>query len=287
MCHRRWFLCVLLALMWLPASPATAFVHPGLVNNLSELLHLRAQVNASAQPWLKEFNKIPDLSAYVPQSGSNLDVPPQPGGIPSPSAKAFEFDCFNAYGTALQWVVTESAGHANKSIQILNHLATVVKTSSGSVVTSHMGRLITPCLYAAEIMGRVYTGWAAGQQTTFKNWLRSFVEPRLGGPERSNFIIRNAGARMAIGVILDDQTMFDAGLKKWKEKINFYIGVHQTGLPAGTPFPLELCRTEDVIKGTLLGGDMVHTGNFLIYDRPHRRDWPASGHQSVWLCRSR
>jgi hypothetical protein len=63
--------------------------------------------------------------------------------------------------------------------------------------------------------------------------------------------------RMAIGIYLDDESLFTQAIADYKALINFYIGTFGNPVPSG--FSYETCRQGNGSLGTLIGGDLTHT----------------------------
>ena len=109
-------------------------------------------------------------------------------------------------------------------------------------------------------MAHRYTGWLAGQITTFKTWLNNKVNPNLAqASELGNRGQMALRARMALAVFVDDQALYDASLTGMRLQIRSTIG-EQTGLvpPPGMGIYRETCRDGDT-SPTLTGGDLTHT----------------------------
>ena len=132
-------------------------------------------------------------------------------------------DIERAYDTALEWKVTGNTAYANQTVTFLNAWSSTMTTLTGDA-----DRFLASGLYGfqwaniAEIM-RTYSGWAAADQTQFKNYLLNIYIPMnqdfLANHNTAyitnywaNWDLCNIAAEMAIGVFTDRQDLYNAAL---------------------------------------------------------------------------
>ncbi|MXN90767.1 cell wall anchor protein [Flavobacterium sp. Sd200] len=201
------------------------FTHPGLLHTESDFSRMKTNVEAGNQPWLSGWQKLIDNSHssanYTMQGpvvnlirgGNSTEVP-----LPDNYSTAFN-DAAGAYQNAIVWKVTGNAANANKAIQILNAWAATCTSIIGN-----SNKALGAGLYgyqfanAAEIM-RGYSGWAAADFNTFKQWMRNvwypvskdFIDTHYNtciSHYWANWDLCNIASIMSIAVLTDDVPMY-------------------------------------------------------------------------------
>lgn len=101
--------------LWAVPAFAMAFVHPGALNSKAELDFVKARIEASAQPWKGEFDRI-QRSGYAtraPHGQAHINAR-------SRDATVSRDDAIAAYTQALLWYFTDDEAYAKRSVAILN-----------------------------------------------------------------------------------------------------------------------------------------------------------------------
>jgi hypothetical protein len=176
-------------------------------------------------------------------------------------------DARASYASALHWLVTGNTQHAAKAKQIVNAWSYKLKSITGdSQKRLEISWKWYSFMRTAEILKHTYSNWSVADQAQFEKTLRTLIIPNLqktdidgssGGTAQNNWAAYGAQTRMAIGIYLDDQSLFDQAVKDAKALISFYIGTF--GHPVPTGFTYETCRLGNGSLGTLKGGDIGHT----------------------------
>lgn len=255
---------ILVSMVWGSSLSHAAFVHPGLLNNQAEYDLIRAKVAAKANPWYSAYQQIPDYRSYTPKPVADFNATPSDY---TDADQHLQPDGMAAYASALHWIVTRNTQHAEKAKQILNAWSYTLRS-----IGSHQENRLQiswkwyPFMLTAEILKHTYNNWSAADQAQFEKILRNLIIPHLvstdidgssGTTGRNNWATYGAMTRMAIGIYLNDQSMFDKAVSDSKSLINFYIGTF--GNPVPTGFTYETCRLGNGSMGTLKGGDLGHT----------------------------
>jgi hypothetical protein len=252
---------ITVCMAWGSSLSHAAFVHPGILNTRAEYNLMKSKVLAGAQPWKAAYDAIPTYLSHTPQAVSSIRMDYE---VDCNNASGMLKDALAAYGSALRWVVSGNSSHANKAKQILNAWAAANTSFTGNSQINLCISWYTPRFaYAAEILKHVPgSGWSAANQTTFRNWVINKLKPRLqaistgGGTASSNWAAYGVNARLAWGVYLDDQALFDSGVKGYKNLLTFYISDFGHDVLDG--FTYETCRLTNA-NGGLEGGDLTHT----------------------------
>jgi hypothetical protein len=253
---------IMVCMAWGSSLSHAAFVHPGILNTQAEYNIMKSKVLTGANPWKAAYDAIPSYLSHTPHAVSSIQMDYE---VDCNNAKGMLEDALAAYGSALRWVVSGNIDHANKAKQILNAWAAANTSFTGNQQISLCLSWYTPRFaYAAEILKHVPgSGWSSAHQTTFRNWVIAKVKPKLqsintseGGVGRTNWAAMGVNARMAWGVYLDDQALYDSGVKGYKDLVTFYISDHGHDVLDG--FTWETCRLTNA-NGGLEGGDMTHT----------------------------
>jgi hypothetical protein len=223
---------------------------------------MRSKVAAKANPWYSAYQKVPDYRSYTPKPVADFYV------TSSDLADAdahLDPDARAAYASALHWIVTRNTQHAEKAKQILNAWSYTLKSIGGSSQKKlNISWMWFPFMPTAEILKHTYNNWSAADQAQFEKTLRTLIIPNLvvtdlscgGCTTTGNWAHYGAITRMAIGIYLDDQSLFNQAVNDTKKNLNWYIGTQ--GLPVPTGFTQETCRLGNK-SGTLKGGDLGHT----------------------------
>ena len=219
---------------------AGGFVHPGVLVDQGQLDFVKGKLAMGAEPWKSA------MAAASASSLASLTYTAQPlatvecgsYSMPDIGCTAEKNDAAAAYTHALLWALGGNPAHAQKSIQIMNAWAGVLKahTNSNAPLQSAWCASVWP--RAAEIM-RAYPGWAAADVKSFAKLLHDVYLPEVvnGAPsDNGNWELSMAEATMAIGVFLDDQATFAKAVTMWKKRVPAYIYLQSDGaLPVPPP----------------------------------------------------
>ncbi len=204
-----------------PANLQAAFVHPGGLHTLADLDRMKLQVAAGAQPWLAGWQRLiadPDAqNTYTAAPRANM------GG----SRQRASRDAHAAYLNTIRWYISGDASYAECAARILNAWSsTVNQVPSGTDIPGLSGIPIFEFALAGEVL-RIYSGWAAADFDRFKNMMITYFYPVC-----HNFLVNHNGACLthywanwdacnlaaliAIGVLCDNQAIYDEGVEYFK-----------------------------------------------------------------------
>lgn len=201
---------------------AQTFTHPGLLHTQADFDRMTAKVAANAQPWKSGWDRL------VANSHAQLAWTPQPTTYLIRGASALGSENYSkamndsaaAYQTALRWKLTGDTAYADKSVQILNAwAATCVSIEGDSNQSLAAGIYGYQFANAAEIM-RAYAGWAPADFADFQQWMLTVFYAKnhdflvrhhdtCDSHYWANWDLCNLASMMAIGVLCDDQAVFD------------------------------------------------------------------------------
>jgi hypothetical protein len=212
-----------------PHEQQSGFRHPGLLNSEEELLFMRGQVLAGAEPWRGGFERIPDFSDHTPRPVAEY----RDGAGHSRDRYDFNMqqlvgDAEAAYGSALRWYVTGEEAHARKSIEIMNAWSSTLRTidprDDGPLSTSYGWPAM---IFAAEIIRTTHGGWVDADQARFARLLREVVWP---GTQRAvdkdngnNWRSLGLFCRITIAVYVDDERSFSEQTDALRQQITHYV----------------------------------------------------------------
>ncbi|MEO7496381.1 MAG: LamG-like jellyroll fold domain-containing protein [Massilia sp.] len=210
------------------ATVAGTFSHPGLLHTEADFTRMRA--NLGAEPWLSTWNRLMannhTFPAYTPH--------PQPvvyrgnDGVHAENYWLLYNDVAAAYLCALRWKISGTVDYADKAVAIMNGWSNVLTAiggdTNGFLVAGIQGYEFAN---AAEIM-RTYSGWAPADFARFQTMMRNVFYPlnhdfliRHNGTDIThywaNWDLCNMSSLLAIGVLCDDQAIFD-------EAVNYFKG---------------------------------------------------------------
>lgn len=218
---KLWLACALTAFAALATAHAQ-FTHPGALNNQADLNRMATKVAAGAQPWKGSWDMLVSNTNgwqnHTPEAVATINA----GGSGSDNFIRLARDCARAYQLAVRYHGDGSTWAANKSVQIMNSWATIHTGWSGDTNVSLRGGLYGhQFAIAAELM-RGYGGWDPSDFATFQQYMiakyvpgnKDFLYRKHGTlPEHywSNWTLANVASLMAIGVLCDDEALFDLG----------------------------------------------------------------------------
>ena len=204
------------------SASSGAFVHPGLLHTQADFDRMSQKVAAQASPWVDSWNIL------IANSHASLSWTPRPqavvyrgdDGVHPQNYSLLFNDIAAAYACALRWKVTGNTAYADKSVQIMNAWSSTLTGLGGSTdVDLAAGIYGYEFANAGEIM-RTYSGWAAADLARFQAMMRNIFYPinhdflnRHNNTQAThywaNWDLCNMASIMAIGVLCDDQALFD------------------------------------------------------------------------------
>ena len=269
-----------------PPSPGGlhtgSFVHPGILMSEAQLLYVKSQIAAGAEPWTSALAaaKKSSFAATSPTGKPPAHICCGTVSKPDVGCNQEKTDAETAYTDALLWYLSPTGGdvYGKAAIGILNNYASVVPDhvattatctdAKGNTGTSFNTRLqsgwagaVFP--RAAEIM-RGYAGSPSLDIAGFKAMLSKSYVPNLvagAGDSPGNWELSITEALLQIGVFLDDDDIFNQGLVMWRRRVPAYFYLTSDGpaglLPSSVPGPLgpigvatQACITPDWCPNT-------------------------------------
>lgn len=189
-------------------------MHPGISHTKEGIEFVRSKIETNEQPWADAWEALKSLSR------ASLDVVPRPrehverGPYNRPNIGSSEFsgDANASYLHALQWVLTGKIAHAKKAAEILDAWSGTLKS-----ISNHDARLLVGMegyeyCNAAELLKHTWDGWPEENQARFEKMLREIFYPVIKDfypSANGNWDASMIQTMLAMGVYLDDQTMFD------------------------------------------------------------------------------
>lgn len=213
----------LVGLLALTSSISAAFVHPGLLSTEADFTRIISKVESKTTPWYTGWQKVvshatPTYSAR-PQSTIYRGA-----GYPQNYADLYH-DASVAYALSIYWKVTGNATYGTAAGKILDAWSSTLTAIYGDA-----DRFLASGLYgyqlanAAEIL-RAYSGWKGLDATI--TMLRNVFYPM-----NHNFLVNHNNAKVnhywanwdlanlltmqAIGILSDNQTMYDEAVTYFK-----------------------------------------------------------------------
>lgn len=210
-----------------PAS--SGFTHPGVLHTQADFDRMFAKLAANAAPWVDSWNLL------IANGHAQLGYTPSPRAVvyrndPNNGVDNVALlvgDVFAAYACALRWKTSGDTRYADKAVQIMNAWSSTLTRISWSN-GSYDGFLAAGLqgyefATAGEIM-RNYPGWAAADfrrfQTMMTNVFYTMNCGMLSNPSSlavySSWDLCALASILAIGVLCDNRTVFDAGINYFK-----------------------------------------------------------------------
>lgn len=213
----------------LSSTPASnTFVHPGILNTKERLDLIANQANAGDPVRLAAYRKITDfISSHTYPTSFPSIVYVGSNGHTSPSKNQIRSDAELAYAYALRFAKTADIDDANKCIGILNGWAyhfqkyDIIDNTDNVNQPDLETSWTTPSFVAAAEIIRYYkpkgvsANWSDTDIKKFSDYLNNVKNNYINKiPNYTNNWNVSAGyAKIAIGVFLNSQSVYDDGKK--------------------------------------------------------------------------
>jgi len=257
------------------AAAPTTFAHPGVLVSRAQLDFVRGRVNAGAQPWKAAYDQM-RASSYA-----SLSRTPRPRAVvecgpysnPNNGCTDERQDALAAYTDALIWYITRDSRYASKAIALMDAWSATITdhTNSNAPLQTAWAGSVWP--RAAEIIKYTYSSWPNSGR--FATMLRNVYLPEIiNGNARSNgnWELTMMEATLGISVFLEDRTVYDRAIAKFRDRVPAFIYLTTDGsLPRG-PVGSGIDTRDEIIsywhgQNTFVDGlaqetcrDFTHTG---------------------------
>jgi len=194
-----------------------SFTHPGGLLTLTDLNRMKTEVAANAHPWIDDWNVlIADplaSSTYTNHATANMGT----------SRQLADQDAHAAYLNAIRWYISGDTSYANRAVTILNAWSAAVNVvPTGTDTPGLIGIPIFDFALAGEVL-RIYSGWDTTHFTQFTTMMTTYLYPVVNDfltnhngaaidHYWSNWDACNIGAKVAMGVLCDNQTIYNEGI---------------------------------------------------------------------------
>jgi hypothetical protein len=203
------------------------FVHPGALNSAAELQFVKAQIQAGAQPWAGELERLigSDSATRAPHALTNIR------SDDDGDANTSKDDAIASYAQALLWVFTGDDTYAQRAAAILNAWSGLQGFTAGSeqdrLQAGWIGAVFAP---AAEII-REYPSWTDAEIASLQAMFRRAFYPQLNKASfwNGNVDLTQIDAMMAIAVFNEDEAGFTAGLDRLRRRSRSYFYLASDG----------------------------------------------------------
>ncbi len=224
---RKKLLTLLLIFVCVGTSLSQTFVHPGGLHTLEDLNRMKEKVAAGESPWIEGWNTL------ISDGKSSTSYGISGGVLANANQRQnMNRDAQAAYLNALRWYISGDVAHAEKAISIYMAYANTVNQipSGGNTDILGLGGIgFTAMAMGAEIM-RLYEGWAPADFEKFKFMMKEYFYPvshefltnhKGTCPTHywANWDLNNVSALLAIGILVDDQDIFNEGIEYFKNGI--------------------------------------------------------------------
>jgi hypothetical protein len=206
---------------------ATAFVHPGLLHTQADFDRMKAKYTTS--PWSGSWTIL------INNSHASLSYTAHPqtivyrgyDGVHAENYSSLFNDVAAVYACALRWKISGDTAYADKAVQIMNAWSSTLTSIQGTTDAALAAGIYGyEFANAGEIM-RTYTGWAAADFASFQTMMRNVFYSinhdfliRHNGTDIThywaNWDLCQMASILAIGVLCDDQGLFDEAVNYFK-----------------------------------------------------------------------
>ena len=214
------------------ATAYGAFVHPGCLSTQEDLDRMAEKVAAAAQPWKGSWDILEGNNWFNYNQGPEaVQTVCVDSGICGSTYMTLARDSHRAYQCALRYHGSGNTIYADKAVRIMNAWASTHTAWDGnSNVSLRQGLYGYAFACAAELM-RNYSGWDSSDFILFQKymldqfysgnaWFLNNYYSRCDSHYWANWTLSNMASMLAIGVLCDNQDIFDEALN------HFYNGIH-------------------------------------------------------------
>jgi len=208
----------------------STFVHPGIINDSSNLDFIRFQMDSSHVDRTNAYQQILDFIDDNPIETTYPAVVMAKASGSTPSEAHIRRDAVLAYAYALKWARTGDTTDASKVKEILNGWASNFERYEPVEGTSPRqcqleAAWVAPSFVAAAEILRHYeingqtASWSTAEKATFKdfienlknNYINKMVKDINKGQRRNNWGVSAGYAKMAIGVYVGSTNVYNDG----------------------------------------------------------------------------
>ncbi|KAF7588049.1 hypothetical protein BBP40_006218 [Aspergillus hancockii] len=215
--------------LWLPM--VVGFTHPGLLVTETDLSRAKDNIAAQKDPWCASWNKLVSMeytsAAYTHQAVATVDR--DADSSTAANADRLWHDAAAAFALALRWKISGNDSYADAAVNILRAwgetLVSVGANDDQYLVSGLQGHELAN---AGELL-RDYAPFVADGQTAFLHMMTDvflakntyFLEHRAGSEHNvkhffANWELANVASAMAIGVLTNNQTVYDFAVDYFK-----------------------------------------------------------------------
>lgn len=226
------FLNFFATLSLLAVERVSSFVHPGMLHTDADFTRMKEKVAAGTVPWVTSWNILTanshSASTYTPNP--QAIVYRGADGVHAENYAILYNDIAAAYALGLRWKISSDTSYANAAVKILNAWSSTLTSIQGTADAELAAGIYGyEFANAAEIM-RSYSGWAAGDQETFKTMLHDvffsinhdFLVRHNGAATDhywANWDLCNMASMLAIGIFNDNVTMYNEAITYFKSGV--------------------------------------------------------------------
>jgi len=204
--------------LFLLSNVLCALVHPGLLHNSTDFTRVATNVAAGNEPWLTGFNKLINNSHASPTYVASPQATVIRGTTGEENYNILYNDIAAAYALALRWKITSNATFAAAASSIVDGWSSTLVEINGT-----SDKFLASGIYGYQFANvveilRDYTDWAGFSAATdlllnvFYPMNLDFLTNHNGANIThywANWDLCNMASALAIGVVADNQTIFD------------------------------------------------------------------------------
>ena len=213
--HRiRLFILAAILTSFYCSAAVGEFVHPGVAHGKESLNFVKTKIEQSEQPWSRAWEQLKSSREasldWNPKPFENVERGPY--NDPDIGSSEFSQDAKAAYAHALCWALSDDMAHANKSMEILDAWSGTLKSVGNHDARLLIGMSAYHFCIAAELLKHTDAQWPPEKQAKFATLIRSVWYPLIKDfypSANGNWDASMMQAMIAMGVFLDDQTIFD------------------------------------------------------------------------------
>jgi hypothetical protein len=189
----------------------TSFIHPGILQNQSDLDFMKSQISLGVEPWKTAYHNLEQQADSDFNVQAFTHVVRGSYGRKGQGHRELSASAKEAYRQALLWYITDDKSHATKSIAILNAWSGQLwdfDDNDAKLIAALTGQYF---LNAAEILRYTSSGWEAEEIQNFEQLMLTVFYPYIRDfftEANGNWDAAMINTMLGIGIFTDRPDIF-------------------------------------------------------------------------------
>ncbi|KAJ5641449.1 Chondroitin AC/alginate lyase [Penicillium lividum] len=218
----------------------SAWIHPGILMNKTQLEFMKSQVARGTSPWSDAYDVMASNTLFnLSRTASPVEMV-ECGSYSNPDVgcTAERKDSIASYSMALAWYITGEAKYATKAIYYMDAWSSVITGHNYSNAPVQSGWVGSVWARTAEIIRYSDAGWSDDGIAQFKTMLTDVYLPEVIGGDANangNWELVMMEAAIFIAIFTEDADAYNTGMTGFLDRVPAYIYLTSDGDVPVTP----------------------------------------------------